>query len=129
MSVKLTKDMPVRPSWEFQRAIKLGKRLPHVTSLDRGMFHEAHDKRCQDNHSGQDLERLRERHGISAREALAILCCVPFEAFEGVSEATAMCALYSMRSIYRGGVLAGRAAMKDTPAPNHVPTQPQDPTP
>ena len=34
---------------------------------------EAHDEQAKRNHGGQDLERLRERHGISPCEALAIM--------------------------------------------------------
>jgi sulfur relay (sulfurtransferase) complex TusBCD TusD component (DsrE family) len=111
--MKLTKDMPVRPSWEFARELKRGRRIPHVVTLDVGMFHGAHDRQCRENHSDQDLERLRERGGLSAREALAILTCSPFEDYRGVSEETAMRALYSMQSIYRGGVLAGRSALQE----------------
>lgn len=109
--ITLTADMPIRPSLAYALEIRRGRRLVVVDSLPQILFADANERQCQKNHSGQTLERLRERHGLSAREALAILSCSDFEAFEGVSEEAAFRSLYNTVVTFNRGVLVGRRAL------------------
>jgi len=59
--------MPV--TGEFDRDLRLY--LPAIY-IPWAML-AAHDAQAKKNHSGQDLVRLRDRHGLSSCEALAIL--------------------------------------------------------
>lgn len=63
-------------------------------------------QRCQDNHGGQSLERIAERGGFSADEALAVMCNVKWGSRFGDEQ---MChrVLYMMAAMYRRGVLDG----------------------
>lgn len=63
-------------------------------------------QRCKDNHGGQSLERIAERGGFSAEEALAVICNVSWGSRFGDEQ---MChrVLYMMAAMYRRGVTEG----------------------
>lgn len=61
------KFMNVQNEWDH----KCRKNIP-AQQIPWDMI-SAHDEQAKRNHAGQDLERLRERHGLGACEALAIL--------------------------------------------------------
>lgn len=67
--VTLTADMPIQSS-----KLQAKQSLVIVRNVPRTMFVEAHETQCRNNHS-QTLERIRERGGFSAAEALAVLSC------------------------------------------------------
>jgi hypothetical protein len=70
-----------------------------VDSLPWGMFCEVAARQTQANH-GQTLDRLSERGGLTAPEAVCILICRHWA--EGLlDDDTAHRVLYTMRSLYR----------------------------
>lgn len=112
--LSLTADMPVIQSGHFRLETRRNPRLVQVFSIPLGLFVDVHDRQCQANHARQTLERLRERHGISAKEAVAILSCLPFDEVQSVTETAAHRILYAwISSFNRGGLLA-----RTTPPPS-----------
>ena len=63
-------------------------------------------QRCMENHAGQSLERIAERGGVSADEALAIICNMSWGSDFGGEQASHR-VLYMMAAMYRRGVAEG----------------------
>ena len=74
------------------------------------------EDRCKLNHSGQTLERIAQRHGFSACEALWVICNMPANSSLDNEQAQHRL-LYMMTAIYRRGVIEGArtAATKSNP--------------
>lgn len=73
-STACSRMMPVTGEWSR----KEHRHLPNL-KIPWAMLAD-HDQQAIRNHAGQDLNRLWERHGISACEALAILDDRPWHA-------------------------------------------------
>lgn len=76
MRTIVPKTMPVQDSYS-----RTGRKYLTCPPIPWAML-EAHDQQAKYNHAGQDLERLRERHGISPCEALAIMEDRPWTALD-----------------------------------------------
>lgn len=63
----MTLEMPIQEGYCHRTRTRFA-----AFSIPWGMI-EKHEEQAKMNHSGQNLCRLRERHGISPCEALAIL--------------------------------------------------------
>jgi hypothetical protein len=109
--VTLTGDMPILRNSGIDLRVRRGERVVVVPKLPRTMFVDAHERQCQANHSGQTLERIRERHGLSAIEAVAVLACLPFEAVQALTHETAHRILYAMHSTHNRGMRIAEAAL------------------
>lgn len=71
-----TGAFPIMATDEERRLIPLPIRLTKVP----WSVIAPHEAQAQRNHGGQTLERLAERGGLCAKEALAVLLDLPFEA-------------------------------------------------
>ncbi len=81
---------------------------PRVRTVPWALFaDELCETRCQQNHGGQTLERIAERMGFDAAEALAVICHLPWKDNQFGDEQTCHRLLYMMAARYRAGVLAG----------------------
>lgn len=81
---------------------------PRVRSVPWALFGgELCENRCQANHGGQTLDRIAERMGFSADEALAVICNQPWKANQFGDEQACHRLLYMMAVMYRRGVLEG----------------------
>lgn len=65
------------------------------------------EQRCQSNHSGQSLDRIAERMGFDAAEALCVICNLPWKDGQFGDEQTCHRVLYMMAALYRRGVTEG----------------------
>lgn len=84
------------------------KLKPRVRSVPWALFGgELCEQRCQSNHGGQSLDRIAERMGFTADEALAVICNLPWAAGQFGDEQTCHRLLYMMAARYRTGVLEG----------------------
>lgn len=93
----------VMPIQSHNEALK-----PRVRSVPWALFGgDLCEHRCQANHGGQTLERIAERMGFSADEALAVICNLPWKANQFGDEQTCHRVLYMMAARYRTGVLDG----------------------
>ena len=107
--VTLTADMPIQVNSELQLRVQRGQRPVLVRSLPRTMFVDAHERQCQRNH-GQTLDRIRERGGFGATEAIAVLSCLGWEHFEGLKSEHSHYVLYSMIAMHNRGMRVAEAA-------------------
>ena len=81
---------------------------PRVRSVPWALFAgDLCETRCQSNHAGQSLDRIAERQGFDAAEALAVICNLPWKAHQFGDEQTCHRLLYMMAARYRAGVLEG----------------------
>lgn len=84
------------------------KLKPRVRSVPWELFGgDLCEQRCKENHAGQSLDRIAERMGFSADEALAVICNLPWRANQFGDEQTCHRLLYMMAARYRTGVLTG----------------------
>lgn len=65
------------------------------------------EQRCQSNHGGQTLQRIYERQGFDAAEALAVICNQPWRDGQFGDEQSCHRLLYMMAALYRRGVIEG----------------------
>lgn len=112
----LTRDMPIQVNADLELRTRRGERLVLVRRLPVTMFVDAHEGQCQRNHS-QTLERIRERHGFGAIEAVAVLSCVHWDQVETMKSELAHRILYAMVSTHNRGMRVADAASpsQDTP--------------
>lgn len=115
MEITLTTDMPIlSPTGDLALRIRRDERLVIVHSLPLTMFVDAHERQCQRNH-GQTLERIRERGGFGAIEALAVLSCTSYFDLgaDRVSSEYAHRLLYQMAATHNRGMrVAEKAALQ-----------------
>jgi hypothetical protein len=110
-AITLTADMPIQVSARLALELRRGKRIVVVRRLPRELFVDAHERQCEANH-GQTLERIRERSGFDALEAIAVLSCLPFEAVASITEETAHRILYGWHSSFNRGKRVAEALAK-----------------
>lgn len=103
-TITLTANMPVMipPQVQIER-IARGKPFVKVESIPRSMFTTNSEEYAQINH-GQTLERLRERGGLDAKEALAILSSCKYDVIETLDIFTAHRILYHMIALHHRGM-------------------------
>lgn len=96
-------DMPIT----FDPRHPYGTRPVRVGSVQAAIFGDANARQAMMNHKGATLDQLRDRGGVTAVQAVAILSCLA-ELHVGEDEAHRI--LYAMNSIYNGGKIAGAGA-------------------
>jgi len=116
MGVTLTADMPIQITSDLRQRIQRGGRLVQVRQLPVRMFLTIDEERCQTNHS-QTLDRIRQRGGFDAAEAVAVLTNLHWRDVEGLSEILAHRILYRMVAAFnRGGLIERQTTLKDKEA-------------
>lgn len=110
--VTLTADMPIQISIPLQQRKRAGELMVIVTEIPLTLFVDASERQCRENHSGQSLERIRERGGFGATEAVAVLSNLRFWNVESIKEEHAMRILYSMIAIHNRGMRIAEANAK-----------------
>lgn len=110
--ITLTRDMPIMLTSELRLRIARGERPVIVKTVPQTMFVDASERQCQSNHH-QTLDRIRERGGFDAGEAVAVLSSLGYDAIRSVTEESLHRILYSMIANHNGGmrVAERRAAL------------------
>lgn len=104
----VTKKMPIAVSADLRRLLQRRFPVVVVEELPWLMFDEAAERTCRQNH-GQTLEEVRERCGLSASEAVRVICGIANSRAEIGDEESCHRVLYVMKVMFnRGGVLALR---------------------
>lgn len=105
----LKADMRIQTTTELALRERRGERLVLVKSLPLTIFVDVHERQCQRNHQ-QTLERIRERGGFSAGEAVCVLSCLHWSDLKGMSEAHAHHILYEMIAAHNRGMRVAERA-------------------
>ena len=113
--ITLTRDMPIMLTSGLRLRITRGERPVIVKSVPQTMFVDAHERQCESNHH-QTLDRIRQRGGFDAGEAVAVLSNLGYDAIRSVTEESAHRILYSMIAIHNGGM---RVAERRATLPSH----------
>lgn len=111
-AITLTANMPIMITSELRLRIARGARPVIVKTVPQTMFVDAHERQCDSNHR-QTLDRIRQRGGFDAGEAVAVLSHLDYDAIRSVTEESAHSILYSMIALHNGGmrVAERRAAL------------------
>lgn len=81
-----------------------------VTEIPWELFGDHGERASQRNHA-QSLDRISERGGFDASEAVCVLTGMTWGQGRSITEEQAHRILYLMRALYRRGALAGRSAL------------------
>lgn len=94
---------------------------PRVRSVQWALFGgELAEKRCQSDHGGQSLDRIAERQGFDAHEALAVICNQPWREGQFGDEQACHMLLYMMAALYRRGVIDGGRIAASASSPDEA---------
>lgn len=109
-TVTLTADMPIQVGSQLALRDRPGDNVVIVRSIPLDLFVDAHERQCQRSHGGQSLERIRERGGFGAMEAVAVLSCLHWGDLESIAPEHAHYILYSMIATTNRGMRLAEAA-------------------
>lgn len=101
--ITLTANMPIMVTSGLRLRIARGERPVIVKSVPLTIFTTAHERQCDRNHS-QTLDRIRQRGGFDAGEAVAVLSCLHYDAIRSVEEESAHKILYEMIAAHNRGM-------------------------
>lgn len=102
------RTMRIMLSDEMRIRIRRGARPIHVRELPWELFDEQSARAtCERNHQ-QTIERISERGGFDAREAVCVLIGMGIGAVMLLQEEHAHRILYQMQHLFRRGVLTGQ---------------------
>lgn len=114
-AITLTADMPIMITSELRLRIARGARPVIVKSVPLSLFVDVHERQSDRNHS-QTLDRIRQRGGFDAGEAVAVLSCLGYDAIRSVGEEDCHNILYSMISTHNRGMRVAEALARETTA-------------
>lgn len=109
----MSKAMPIQIGSDLDLRVRRGERVVHVRSIPWKMIaDEAGERQSQTNH-GQTLDRIRERMGFDATEAICVMAGLPFKDLQPISNETAHRILYAMVVLFNRGqrIAEARAAV------------------
>lgn len=115
-SADLTRNMPIQLGSDLSLRQRRGERPVIVKELPLSMFVDAHEAQCEKNHY-QTLERIRERGGFGASEAIAVLSCLPFDGVQAIGNEAAHRILYAMIATHNRGMRVAEAAAQAQACP------------
>lgn len=97
------RKMPIQCSGPLDLRKRRGERVVVVQRLPFALFEgEAYERQSDRNHS-QTVERIRERGGYSACEALAVMAGLDWDRVSKIDEEAAHRILYAMHVTYNRG--------------------------
>ena len=98
-----TKTMPIQVSGELALRERRGERLVIVRSIPWQMIcDESCEKQSQKNH-GQTVDKIRDRGGYGASEAISIMAGLPYSDDMLIPEVQAHRILYAMMVLFNRG--------------------------
>jgi hypothetical protein len=103
--------MPIQVSGELDLRARRGERVCIVRRLPWRLFEsDACQRQCEQNHS-QSVERIAERGGFGAKEAIAVISVLPWERVGGLDDEAAHRILYAIHVAFNGGQRVAEARL------------------
>jgi hypothetical protein len=108
------RKMPIQATGELNLRARRGERVVIIKQVPFALFAgEAVERQSQRNH-GQTVERIAERGGYSACEALAVIAGLDWDRVSKLDEEAAHRILYNMHVAYNRGRRWGLAVHETT---------------